>query len=438
MAAMTSSKLQTTTALLAAATIAALAPGSAAAAPAVDGEFPVSKTPGQLTLGPDGNIWVTIGNDIAKITPDGTVTEYDPADVTGPVGITTGPDGNIWVSQSDGVAKVPPAAPLTATKFTIAEILGPRAIATGPDGNLWTASGDKVIKIPPADPASHTAYTVAGLGARGIASGGDGQLWVADFAEQRVVSITTGGVSTPYPVGSSVQEVAAGPGTQIAYSSPSGDPQHIGRISPGGQPQKSPAPGADPFGITFGPDGAYWFAEFAGNKVGRMTTGGDVTELDGLSPGSGPRFIAAGPGNTLWVSLETSKKVARITGVVAPPPALPSPPAGPSGDSLAPTIQGLALSPEAFRVGRRAKLRYRLSEDASVRLVIRRVRSRKRHSHRAGTLTRTGVQGRNVVRFSGRIGRRPLRPGRYRLIATARDGAGNVSRPKRATFRIKR
>jgi streptogramin lyase len=426
---MLKSKILMTTALLAA----ALAPGVASAAPHVDGEFPVSEQPKRLALGPDGNIWVTIGGKIAKISPAGDVTEYDPAEVGSPNGIVAGPDGNLWLTQSGEVVKVPPAAPLTATKFTIAEISDPRAITVGPDGNLWTASGDQVVKIPPGDPATRTAYTVTGLAARDIASGGDGQLWVADFGDDRVVSLTTGGVSKSYPVGGGVQGIAAGPGTQIAYANPSSNPQQVGRIEPGGEAQKTDVPGTDPFGVTFGPDGAYWFAEFNGSKVGRMTVDGKVSALDGLSAGSGPRYITAGPGNTLWVSLEQSNKVARISGVEAPP-AEPAPPAG-SGDRVAPAIRELAFSPTAFRAGHRVKLRFRLSEDASVRLVFERLRNGHR-SRRVGTLRRRGVKGLNRMPFRGRIGRKRLAPGLYRVTATAKDIAGNGSRPKRAKFRI--
>jgi len=93
---------------------AGLLPATASAAPAVNGVFDLSGSPGHLTEGPDGNIWATLsgsglGNELARITPQGTVTEFDPADVASPVGIATGDDGNLWVTQPGGVAKVPPA-----------------------------------------------------------------------------------------------------------------------------------------------------------------------------------------------------------------------------------------------------------------------------------------------------------------------------------------
>ncbi len=35
---------------------------------------------------------------------------------------------------------------------------------------------------------------------------------------------------------------------------------------------------AAPHGITAGPDGNLWFAEYTGNKIGQVTLGGTVTE----------------------------------------------------------------------------------------------------------------------------------------------------------------
>jgi hypothetical protein len=46
--------------------------------------------------------------------------------------------------------------------------------------------------------------------------------------------------------------------------------------------------------------------------------------------------------------------------------------------------------------------------------------------------------GTNRHRFSGKIGRRSLRPGKYRVALVATDAAGNSSRPLRLRFRVVR
>jgi streptogramin lyase len=39
-----------------------------------------------------------------------------------------------------------------------------------------------------------------------------------------------------------------------------------------------PTAGSSPTSITVGPDGALWFTEQTGNKIGRITTAGVITE----------------------------------------------------------------------------------------------------------------------------------------------------------------
>ena len=84
-------------------------------------------------------------------------------------------------------------------------------------------------------------------------------------------------------------------------------------------------------------------------------------------------------------------------------------------------------------------LRFRSSEAAVLRIAIQRVRRGQRPRLRAaGTLTRRVAAGAGRVRLSGRIGRRALRPGSYRLRLTAVDAAGNRSAPRLLRFRVVR
>jgi len=288
------------------------------AKPRVAGSFKVSGVGSDngVARGPGGTMWVTLdnGNDIARITPKGKVKEFNPSDLNFPVGITRGPDGKLWVTQNGGVARIPPKKPNNAQFFPIAAIGDPRGITKGPDGNLWAASGDSLVRIPPDNPAGFTDFTIGGMGARGITASG-GRLWIADFNGGRIVRATTAGVPSFFDVGGGPQQVGGGPKKQIAYSNPGTDPQTVGRIV-GGDAKTRNTPQADPFGITRAADGAYWFAEFATNRLGRMTTGGKITRrLGGFPANSGPRQIARGAKGTLWVTLDNKDRVARVKGV---------------------------------------------------------------------------------------------------------------------------
>jgi virginiamycin B lyase len=50
-----------------------------------------------------------------------------------------------------------------------------------------------------------------------------------------------------------------------------------------------PTPGAVPYGITAGPDGSVWFAEFSpANRIGRVTPSGSLAEYVVPTPNSMP------------------------------------------------------------------------------------------------------------------------------------------------------
>lgn len=103
------------------------------------------------------------------------------------------------------------------------------------------------------------------------------------------------------------------------------------------------------------------------------------------------------------------------------------------------------------------KVTYRLTEDATVRFTVQRpVRGRRvgprcraqtrRNRRRArrctlyrtlrGSFTHKGKRGSNSFRLTGRLRRRALRPGRYRLVAVPTDAAGNRGKAVARKFRI--
>ena len=438
--------------VLAALAVTAMSGAPAHAAPAVNGVFDVSDTPGKLVEGSDHNIWVLVGGDtLARFTPAGDKQEFPQAGVANAKGITTGPDGNLWLTAPNKLFRVKPVDPTAApTPFTINDIITPQAIVKGPDDNLWTASADKVLKITLADPANPTLFTLTSTmspSARGIARSGD-LLWVADFSGA-IVSITTAGVQKPYDVGGSPQEVGGGPGGQILYANPGGTTETVGRIVPNGSPLTSDRPNADPFGIAFGQDGAYWVAEFAAGDLARITTDGVVTTLPGLKAA---REVTTGPNNTLWVSLETDKQVARVTGVdppvVTPPviqPPAPAPALPVPADKTAPVISKLRITPTRLRRGLApllpvaktpaaskpkpaAKVSLTLSEAATVTFTAERLVPGRRQGTRCVAPTRRNRRARPCrrVRPAGGAVRLAL-PGRKRTSSASRGAFSRCS-----------
>jgi len=68
--------------------------------------------------------------------------------------------------------------------------------------------------------------------------------------------------------------------------------------------------GSDPGGITAGPDGNLWFTEFFVGKIGRITTGGTVTEF---AAAGNPQLITVGSDGNLWFTETSISKIGRMT-----------------------------------------------------------------------------------------------------------------------------
>ena len=77
---------------------------------------------------------------------------------------------------------------------------------------------------------------------------------------------------------------------------------------------------------------------------------------------------------------------------------------------------------------RGTRVRYRLSETATVRVRLQRRKRSGRWVTVRGSGVDRGVRGVNSFRFSGRWKRKRLAPGSYRLRMRAKDGSGNLSR----------
>jgi streptogramin lyase len=122
---------------------------------------------------------------------------------------------------------------------------------------------------------------------------------------------------TEYPIpttGSWPSGIIAGPDGNLWFAERNSN--KIGRITTGGVITEFPVPsGGRPIEITTGPDGNLWFTEETGNSIGRITTGGVITEFPVPSGGSGllSNGITAGPDGNLWFTEGNANQIGRIT-----------------------------------------------------------------------------------------------------------------------------
>ena len=120
----------------------------------------------------------------------------------------------------------------------------------------------------------------------------------------RIGRITTTGVVTEFSIASppaAARSDRRRPGRQplVHRAARQQDrPDHHGRASSPSSPSRTA--GSVPIGIAAGPDGNLWFTEDVGNRIGRITTAGVVTEFPFRRASSEPVGIAAGPDGNLW------------------------------------------------------------------------------------------------------------------------------------------
>jgi streptogramin lyase len=358
--------------------------GSASAAPAVDGQFPVPtfNTNSKLVAGPDGNIWLDITEDefdVAKINPtSGAFEKFEIEEIDDPAGIAVGPEGKIWVTDTNKVASFSPSDPEgTDKKFTINDVTSGNPIVAGPDGQMWVAASEKLVHFSPADPENQESFfPVAGMAPKDIDVAGQ-LLVIADFGP-RIVTMTTSGDQKDFVIGhknnldeqvGASQGVAGAPSGQIAYSDPGATPEGVGLITPPNPAQEFERDG-DPFGVAYGSDGAFWVTLSGAEPTvlpgaERVTSTGEHTYLGGVKEKFVPRQIAPGPNNTMWMTAEKNElpneyEVVRISGLE--PPVVPIS----GGKPKAPDTKiGKGPKKVVKTKGKRAKVTFRFSSSTA-------------------------------------------------------------------------
>ncbi|MBV9279380.1 MAG: hypothetical protein JOZ41_04815, partial [Chloroflexi bacterium] len=107
--------------------------------------------------------------------------------------------------------------------------------------------------------------------------------------------------------------ITEGPDFNLWFAESAGN--KIGRITPFGVIKEYPlsTENSVPTGIARGPDNALWFSEGTGNKIGRLTTSGTFEEFAVPTQGSSPAGITAGGHGDLWFAEYAGNAIGRIT-----------------------------------------------------------------------------------------------------------------------------
>src|ERR1700735_2766999 len=253
---------------------------------------------GPIVTGPDGILWLPIfsANDdaadtaIASMTTAGVTTLYVYEQTDGVVDMTVGPDGAIWLAEGDRIGRLTTSG--SYTHFLIGSYY-PTGITAGADGNLWflaiSATGASAIgRITPAGVVTTFPFfgEVPVYAVKPIAAGPDGAVWFMTYASQGAGSpvigrITSAGVISTYTIPDtgtysfSESSIAASPDGGLWFTGNGA----IGRITTSGTATVYPLnsssfstyAGAAGMALTAGPDGAMWFGVYGNNSIGRAT-----------------------------------------------------------------------------------------------------------------------------------------------------------------------
>jgi len=165
-----------------------------------------------------------------------------------------------------------------------------------------------------------------------LSNGTDGPVWFAD--DYQIGRVTRDGsvaeFDLPEPHYRGTDETLAswltlGPDGCLWFLESQGN--KVGRVTPAGEITEFPIPSgkqfdffnhpfrsSQPTGLIVGPDRALWFAESATARVARISTDGNIVEYE-LPPSILPRRLAVRPDHALWLvyqRLDGSAGVGRL------------------------------------------------------------------------------------------------------------------------------
>jgi streptogramin lyase len=224
------------------------------------------------------------------------------------------PDGHVWIVET-AANKIWVYNVYDSTIGSFSAPGGPTGVAYGPDGNAWFTeySGNKIGRITPTGTLVEFPIPTASSHPMGIVLGPGGNLWFVEQDGNKLGTITTAGTITEFPLPSAGALPAgiAASASALAITEPGAN--KIAFFSNLGFSEAAVPSGLSaPHAITLGPDGAFWFLEYAVSKVGRAAPGEPITDFYIPTGGVHPRQIVASPAGDLWFSEQSTGKLGRV------------------------------------------------------------------------------------------------------------------------------
>jgi virginiamycin B lyase len=232
--------------------------------------------PVAVTAAADGTVWFTIGGAAALgRVRDGKVDRLPKSGKSlDPLGLAAAPDGSVWYTDiAAGVVSQMTPGGAVASFALDTPIVRLGRLAVAPDGAAWfaEASGYSITRLADGEFTRHHFESLSG-GPYGVAVAGDGTVWATLQAANQLLRIAPDGGQTVFDL---------------------------------------PRPGSVPTDITVAPDGAVWFVEFRGNRIGRFRDG-EFADFAVAQENVGLTGIAVAENGAVWFGLLRAGSLGRL------------------------------------------------------------------------------------------------------------------------------
>jgi virginiamycin B lyase len=320
---------------------------------------PAIPFPGTIAAGPEGEMWISGGTVVGRMTTGGELTTFETSQAS--VGdLVAGSDGNVWFGDNDAsstvVGRLTPLGEIT--EFNEEATYRARLLALGADGDVWYTAGLPGIKLfskegePSAigriTPSGQVTEFSLGLESKAlldqIVAGPDGNLWFVNQAEPdfAIGRITPKGEIKEFAISGypwlKPSGIAAGVNGNVYFGASGENPKTeeesvIGEITPAGETKIVKRLNfSEVFNLATGPEGSLWFTGLhtepsKPNVIGRLTPAGVLEEdVANLGAETEAYLITPGPDGNMWfVTISKTGRQVDAIGTGAPAASQASP-----------------------------------------------------------------------------------------------------------------
>ncbi len=299
--------------------------------------------PRHITLGSDGNLWFTEGNEfftpdpemggtfhnqLGRITPTGEITEFRVENcqcflndiVQGPNEILYFTTNNPALGRIRTSGEVLPNVPTPPDENGFHNTIG-NSIAAHDDDIWFTDFNTNSLWRYNVSTGNFTQFDVPTPGANpyDLAVDASGTVWLTEFHANQIGKLDpdTGTITETAVSGSPRHIAIATDGSVWAterFQPSVTEPSVVWRLDPAtNQVTEFPLSlGAGPEDIVAAPDGSVWFTQSSAGNVARIAPDGVITEGKS-SRDSEPFGITIGPdGQSVWYTMMSANKIARL------------------------------------------------------------------------------------------------------------------------------